>query len=196
MHVPPSLIEAAAENGSGIGWAFPTPVDVISVIVTASIALIAAGYALYQRRSTNLHVIADLHRELTTGEVAEARHTIGTFFYAPPKRRNRIDDGQLTKSYYQLCWAIERVSNVITAHSFSVSFESDTTQRPFNRKARQEKATVGLGWSVEEILRNIARLHVHESKRLGLNDVDVQKWLTTRLDKRLRDRYKALLSEV
>lgn len=202
IHIPAVLLQAAnPDEHSNTGWATPSIVDLFSLIVAFGIGVIAGGYTLWERRRRNKEAIADLHRELTTGEVANARDVIGTYFYAPTPRKNAIDDGQLTKAYYQLCWAIERVSNIIRARGFHLHFPDTKTSRAARalrcvRAKWSGDVSAGLGWSLDEILRNIARLHTQEHDRLHLDDDDVQAWLSRRLVKPLRKRYVSLKTEL
>ena len=168
-----------------------TTVANLTLYATIVIAVIGAFYTLWQIRAANLVAVADLHRELTTGEVADARHVIGSWLYSPPLKET-IDDGSLIKSYYQLCWAVERVSNVLKARTLLLVFPDGTSEGTKLGRLRSwlgGDAAQGLGWSIEEILRNIARLRHDEKSRLKIQDDDVQKWLREKLIASLSGKY-------
>jgi len=88
----------------------------IAALTPVPIAVVAGWYTLLIRRRETQQALADVHRELTTGEVAHARDVIGTMLYAPD-RRNEFTRSQLIQAYFALYWCVERVDNVAQIHA-------------------------------------------------------------------------------
>jgi hypothetical protein len=68
--------------------------------MTAHTALKAA------RRQQSAALLADL----TTGEVASARHTIGSWLYGSHEQHSPISNPELIQAYYTVAWALERLA--------------------------------------------------------------------------------------
>ena len=52
-----------------------------------------------------------MHRDLTTGEVAEARNCLGTWRYGAAEQRRAVTDSQLIQAFYIVLWCLERMAN-------------------------------------------------------------------------------------
>jgi len=52
-----------------------------------------------------------MHRDLTTGEVAEARNCLGTWRYGTAEQRRAVTDSQLIQAFYIVLWCLERMAN-------------------------------------------------------------------------------------
>lgn len=52
-----------------------------------------------------------MHRDLTTGEVAEARNCLGTWRYGTAEQRREVTDSQLIQAFYIVLWCLERMAN-------------------------------------------------------------------------------------
>lgn len=58
------------------------------------------------RRQQSAALLADL----TTGEVATARHTIGSGLYGSHAQHSPISELELIRAYYTVAWALERLA--------------------------------------------------------------------------------------
>lgn len=52
-----------------------------------------------------------MHRDLTTGEVAEARNCLGTWRYGGAEQRLAVTDSRLIQAFYIVLWCLERMAN-------------------------------------------------------------------------------------
>ncbi|MEU1523957.1 hypothetical protein ABZ413_17325 [Nocardia rhamnosiphila] len=105
----------------------------------------AVATARGDTRRESLALAAELHRDLTTGEVAKARHVIGSKMYGNLPQRSAVAD-DVMESYYILLWAFERLAAGVEVL----------------RKANHHEALALLltitEWHAKEIDQNIRRL--------------------------------------
>jgi hypothetical protein len=87
----------------------------LSLAVSASSLLVALAAFRVQRRRTNMELARSLHSDLTSGEVARARDTLGTIVYdrevmAPgdiaPRKARFVE---VRTDYFTLLWCFERI---------------------------------------------------------------------------------------
>lgn len=86
-----------------------------SLVVAAGSLLLALAAFKVQRRRTNMEVARTLHFDLTTGEVAKARESLGTITRDrqvltsgdPAARKARFVDART--DYFTLLWCFERI---------------------------------------------------------------------------------------
>ncbi len=137
----------------------------IFILIATCIASIAATTIGYKANSiTKNAAAASTHNmvsqallDLTTGEVEEARNTIGSFRYGNDNIVSEISVLELTRSYYRLTWAIERSASTLTSikesgwEKFAASAISDQWK-----------------WHLEEISKNLDVISLIEP--LGIKD--------------------------
>lgn len=108
----------------------PTAILPVFSAFAAGASAVVAGLSFWMARSNKKRdevliagqhtrgrrkAMTDVHLQMTSGEVAAARHLAGTVEAAsheqrPVFARDRRED--LTKAFYTLCWTIEYVDNV------------------------------------------------------------------------------------
>lgn len=129
---------------------------ILQVIATVLVA--AAGFVLNwrwrksdekreeaQKASDARRIVTSALAELTSGEVEDARHLVGTIRYG------KLDDAvpserEVVRAYYRLTWAVEAAGAAILAAS-----DLDT------RVAADARAKQ-LEWHLKEIVRNVELL--------------------------------------
>jgi hypothetical protein len=88
----------------------------LSLVVSVSSVLVALAAFRVQRRRTNMELARSLHFDLTSGEVAKARETLGTIVY---DREAMIPRNEVSRKarfveartdYFTLLWCFERIS--------------------------------------------------------------------------------------
>ncbi|MET7427029.1 hypothetical protein [Dactylosporangium sp. NPDC005555] len=83
--------------------------EIFGPIVTLVLAIGAGLFSLNNVRRTDFERVRQLHADLTTGPVSEARHVVGTAFDDPA----RGDHVQLTlaelEALYIVLWSFERI---------------------------------------------------------------------------------------
>lgn len=121
---------------------------------SASAAKESAEIALREAERESLLIAADLHRDLTTGEVAEARDVIGSWIYQDSSTAPRSIDATVRHSYYVLLWAFERLSTGVQVLKVSQRKEALNILRDSAK------------WHVLEIAANLNELHHAESSNL------------------------------
>lgn len=117
-------------------------------IAVGSAAIAWRSYRHVRRigRRDALKLAADLHRDMTTGSVADARHVIGTSIYGSSEAKAAVRS-QVMESYYVLLWAFERLATGV-----EVLVESE------NSEALAILRTA-IDWHVAEVGKNILSLH-------------------------------------
>jgi hypothetical protein len=79
----------------------------IASTVAAFVSWLTAHTALKTaRRQQSAALLADL----TAGEVASARHTIGSWLYGTHEQHSPISNPELIRAYYTVAWALERLA--------------------------------------------------------------------------------------
>ncbi|MBP1160946.1 hypothetical protein [Rhodococcus sp. PvR099] len=124
-------------------------VPLLSAFIAAGSALaawLAYRNGLRMGRRDALKFAADLHRDMTTGAVADARHVVGTKRYGNSDARRSVD-ARVIESYYVLLWAYERLATGVEVL----------------KRAQYEEALevlrVSIAWHVAEVGKNINALN-------------------------------------
>lgn len=82
--------------------------EIFGPVVTLVLALGAALFTLNNVRRTDFERVRQLHADLTTGPVSDARHIVGTAFEDPVRGRCvRLTDAEL-RALYVVLWSFER----------------------------------------------------------------------------------------
>jgi len=156
----------------------------LAAIAPVCIAIVAAWYTHQARRREKRQALANIHRELTTGEVAVARDVIGVALYAQSPR-NHLDDASLIRAYFQLYWCVERVDNLAQIHAKPDSPKrvqkkiSRDERKPFSRRKSEPwrwqwetQKSEFLTWNLDEIVGNIIRFRHGFAEMLNIDDDD------------------------
>ncbi|GEC86590.1 hypothetical protein [Corynebacterium variabile] len=163
-------------------------IDTLTLIATciAACAATLIGYKANKiatnMAATSAHdMVSQALLDLTTGEVEDARDTIGSFRYAPESKVENISISELTRSYYRLTWAIERSSSALTSINES-------------RWEKYAESAVNDQWSwhLKEISRNLDIITLVDS--LKIND-DVARSRRAQILKRLNIEYDEITKE-
>ncbi len=148
------------------------------------------------RKREKQKALADIHRELTTGEVAEARDTIATALYScsVPDVSHRAT---LIRAYFQLYWCVERVDNVAQVHAKPDSPRkvdrkiSRDARKPLSSRHREPwrwqwetKKSGFLTWNLDEIVGNVIQFRNAYGESLGIDDGGAWKSFVLRLHTR------------
>jgi hypothetical protein len=80
----------------------------ISTIISLLALMTAMAVFWAQRRHAHFELACLLHRDLTTGEVAEARDKLGTLLH-DPVRFTPDDLPEVRTAYFTLLWCFERI---------------------------------------------------------------------------------------
>lgn len=83
--------------------------EIFGPVVTLILALGAGVFTLNNVRRTDFDRARQLHTELTTGPVSEARHQVGTAFEDPARGRNVELSIEELKALYIVLWCFERI---------------------------------------------------------------------------------------
>jgi hypothetical protein len=87
----------------------------LSLAVSAASLLVALAAYRVQRRRTNMELARSLHSDLTSGEVANARDTLGTIVYdrqlmlSGDKVSRKDRYARARTDYFTLLWCFERI---------------------------------------------------------------------------------------
>lgn len=124
----------------------------VAAVLTALAALVGQwqGQRLTRRLFDHefANASAGLLREITTGEVAEARNVTGTFRYGQDEEVSQLSLNKVVHAYYTLAWCVERVAMGYSALSHGgLSYLETTT-------------LASISWHCKEILNNLAMIHV------------------------------------
>jgi hypothetical protein len=120
----------------------------IGSAIAAFISWMTAHTALKTaRRQHSAALLADL----TTGEVASARNTIGSWLYGSHEQHSPISKPELIHAYYVVAWALERLAVGRTALG---------AMRFGDRKAVDE-LDARLSWHVKEQVPNLRFIANH-----------------------------------
>jgi hypothetical protein len=97
--------------------------------------------AIGEGRRSRQAALAAVHADLTVGEVAAARHAIGTFRYTQDggRRPGRVLDEDAMRAYFVILWALERGDNTLSCYS----------------SGNQRRASGLIGWNLDELTRNV-----------------------------------------
>lgn len=113
------------------------------------------------RRQHSAALLADL----TTGEVATARDTIGSWLYGTDEQHAPISKAELIRAYYTVAWALERLAVGRTALG---------AMRFGDKKATKE-LDQSLLWHVEEQARNLHFIAHH----VAMDNTEVERSLAS-----------------
>jgi hypothetical protein len=87
----------------------------LSLAVSVGSLLVALAAFRVQRRRTNMELARSLHFDLTSGEVASARETLGTIVYdrevmaSGDKASRKARFAEARTDYFTLLWCFERI---------------------------------------------------------------------------------------
>jgi hypothetical protein len=118
-----------------------------------------------------------LHRDLTTGEVAEARNRLGTWRYGTDLQREGIDDGQLIQAFYVVLWCLERMANgdgILRQQQGVLSRLSAKGRDAGNSRDLHRQSMDHLRWHLRENVGNLVA--VRAATRMN----DAQAWSSLR----------------
>ncbi|MHA6668972.1 hypothetical protein ACX3O0_08890 [Homoserinimonas sp. A447] len=151
-------------------WA--TWVGSIAAVGTAAAGIIiGAGLHGRERRQA----LAQIHRDLTTGEVEYARHVIGTVLYGKHGLK-KFESEDVIRAYFVLLFAVERVGNLKLAMGFYLPSTSDKFLR----------------WNLDEVVNNIIVIRNLYGEKLGIMDETAWSSFQSKLrkvDRRLHKKY-------
>jgi hypothetical protein len=114
--------------------------------------------AIGEGRRSRQAALAAVHADLTMGEVAAARHAIGTFRYTQDggRRPGRVLDEDAMRAYFVILWALERADNTLSCYS----------------SGNQRRASGFIGWNLDELTRNVVWFRREHGARLHLDDAE------------------------
>lgn len=144
-----------------------------AVVFSIITALIAWGAFASLRKRERRQALTELHASLTSGDIAEARHTIGTLLYS---MRTKEHPGRLESisAYFGLIWALQRSRNVLRTHLLPwkrMNAQMSVWQR-IVRGRRIEDMTRALTWNLSEIADNIVRFRFAYGEAWDIEDDD------------------------
>jgi hypothetical protein len=161
-------------------------IDVVNVCagcVTAAFAAAGLAIAVFASSQVALRdtrrLLAEVHRDLTTGEVAAARNVIGTLLHSRAESdATRLD---VIDAYFRLIWGVQRALNALRVHS---------RRRP-NLDTRASNAAGSFwSWNFEELVAEIGTVHWRFSDEFDIQDADAWHELVVAVgahDKRLAE---------
>jgi hypothetical protein len=171
-----------------------TLISWIGALTPVAIAGVAGWYTLGTRRREKQKALADIHRELTTGEVAEARDIIGAALYSP-SRRGTLNDAAMIRAYFHLYWCVERVDNVAQVHARPDSpkkvrrkISLDARRIPSRRHREswrwqwESEKSKFLTWNLDEIVGDLIRFRHEFGDTLDIDDGDAWASFVGRLE--------------
>ena len=135
------------ELGDWATWA-----GTVAAVITSIVAL---SLAVSLRNREKREGLAALHRDLTTGETADARHVIGKVLHA---RRDLggVGDETAVRSFFVLYWAVERSFN----HHLAIGSRVGKLQGEF------------LDYNLNELANNIIVFRNRHRVSLGIQDAE------------------------
>jgi hypothetical protein len=147
----------------------------VSVATTAGIGLGIWANVQLGRREKRRN-FAEVHRDLTTGEVADARDVIGTVLYSPGAKGPR--QLEVINAYFKLIWAVQRAMNALRVYNVSRETGRDIgSSREF------------WSWNYRELVENIGKIHWRYRDEYGISDDDA--WMELVASVRQYDRVLA-----
>ena len=167
-------------------------VDWVNAACTLAIAAVAGIYALIGIRRDRRGVWAEIHRDLTTGEVALARDVVGTVIYSGWRARH-LPKVELMRALFVLYWGVERADNASNIYKKSarrkaVARRLRATSRRKNLTRSesvdlewQKRKSEFLTWNLEEIVGNILEFRMKYRDSLDLVDGDAWQSFVSRL---------------
>jgi hypothetical protein len=163
----------------------PTWIGAVGGVIAAAAAVVTGLFAW--RISSQLRdrerrqALADLHHDLTTGEVAHARHVVGSAIYGRPDERSI---GEAISAMFALYWAVQRVANLRLVHSSTSNSAADLQTREF------------LTWNLDEIVSNIVEFRHKYREELQIRDDDAWQSFIAYVKESLPERYDQLIGDV
>lgn len=138
-------------------------------IVTGVVAL--AGFLFVERRD-RLQALTDLHATLTSGEIAQARHTVGSLLYSDPQQAESDKENSIA-AYFVLVWALQRSRNVFrTRRMHWRTLDQPQSLWSTVMHSGSSDASVILTWNLTEIAQNVSEFHSRYGEAWSVADED------------------------
>ncbi|NIJ05068.1 hypothetical protein [Frigoribacterium faeni] len=152
------LLLLTKSPGAADQWRSASPADWATVVgtfmavgATVWIAIAVARSSSDARAQDRVHArrlaMTEAHIRLTTGEVASARHLVGTLLNLPrwrQLRRVRCDRENYISAFYTLAWAVESISNL---------------RRTWTSKAHRVGKSDFLSWNEDALFESLDDLY-------------------------------------
>lgn len=129
-----------------------TWVSVALTLVAGAAAV--SGFVMLRRRERR-QALTDLHVALTSGEIAQARNTVGAVLYSSDSGPTRT---QAIEAYFALVWAVQRARNVF--RTYGIRWRPlDAPQHVLTRvmRAGHTDAAFALTWNLTEMAESVVR---------------------------------------
>lgn len=145
-------------------------------------ALLAGAISIQLRSRERRQAIASIHADLTTGETAKARDTIGTVLYASGGLQT-VGPQEAISAFFKLYWAVQRAENTYRVFNFD----------PATSKKMNGQQEYFLSWNFREIVQNIVDFHHKYGDQLRIADQDAWQSFKERLRGGHPDLYREFL---